>query len=147
MKSGKYVTLSANRSSVTTHWYVVDATEQVVGRMASRLASLLRGKHKVDFTPHVPCGDKIVVLNADKIQWTGKKEENKQYISHTGYPGGQRVTTPAEIRQKDPTLILRRSVRGMLPKNKLRDLLLKNLFIYTGSEHPHDAQAPQSLTF
>ena len=146
MKLEKYTTLSANRATVTTKWYYIDVAEKPVGRIASQIASVLRGKHKVNFTPHVLCGDKVIVLNAEKIKFTGKKEKGKEYISHTGYPGGQKKITPAEIREKDPTLILRRSVRGMLPKNRLRKEQLNNLFIYVGDTHPHDAQQPEPLT-
>ena len=146
MKLEKYRTLSANRATITTNWYSIDATEQVVGRIASQIASILMGKHKPDFTPHVIGGDKVIVLHADKVKFTGKKEKGKQYISHTRYPGGQKSQTPADIREKNPTDLIRRGVRGMLPKNRLRKEFLNNLFIYVGGEHPHTAQQPKPFT-
>jgi large subunit ribosomal protein L13 len=113
--------------------------------MASRVASILRGKHKPDFTPHVDCGDNVVIINADKIRFTGKKWTDKKYISYTGYPGGQRSKTPKEMLDRKPQFIVENAVRGMLPKNKLGADLFRNLYVYTGTDHPHEAQKPEKL--
>jgi large subunit ribosomal protein L13 len=140
-----YKTKSANKVTVKKDWYVVDATNEVLGRLSSKVAKILRGKNKPDFTPHVDCGDNIVIINAEKIKFTGNKLTDKLYIRHTGYPGGQRYETPAEMLQKHPTRIIEIAVRGMLPKNKLGDAIIKNLYIYVGAEHPHQAQQPKEL--
>lgn len=145
MDSLSYKTRSANKATVQKRWFVIDAENQTVGRLASAIAKVIRGKNKPDFTPHVDCGDKVIVLNADKVRFTGKKMQTKEYLSHTNYPGGQRSITANDLMQKKPTEVLRRAVRGMLPNNRLRDVYLKNLITYTGSEHPHEAQKPQTL--
>jgi large subunit ribosomal protein L13 len=140
-----YKTKSANKATVKKEWYIVDATNEVLGRLSSKVAKILRGKNKPDFTPHVDCGDNIIIINAEKIRLTGNKLTDKIYIRHTGYPGGQRYETPEEMLRKHPTRIIETAVKGMLPKNKLADAILKNLHIYTGAEHPHQAQQPKEL--
>lgn len=138
-----YKTLSANPATVDKQWLVVDAEGQQLGRLASKVAKLLRGKHKVNFTPHVDCGDNVVVINAAKVQLSGNKWTDKQYIRHTGYPGGQRSTTPTELLEKNPNRIVEMSVRGMLPKNRLGRQLLKNLYVYQAETHQQEAQQPK----
>ena len=145
MNTLSYKTVSANKTTVTKNWVVIDADGATLGRLASKVAFLLRGKHKVDFTPHVDCGDNVIILNAHKIVLTGKKMTDKQYVRHTGYPGGQRFASPAEVLAKKPGAVVERAVKGMLPKNKLGSQLFRNLFVYTGTEHPHEAQKPQLL--
>ena len=145
MNTLSYRTVSANSDSVVKKWYLVDAESEIVGRMASRVAAILRGKHKPDFTPHVDCGDNVVIINADKIRFTGKKWTDKEYISYTGYPGGQRRKTPREMLERKPQFIVENAVRGMLPKNKLGRDLFRNLFVYIGTDHPHEAQKPEKL--
>jgi large subunit ribosomal protein L13 len=124
----------------------VDATNQVLGRFSSQVASILRGKHKTSFTPHVDCGDNIIVINAGKIRLTGRKWTDKEYIRHTGYPGGQRITTPAEMARVDASRIIEIAVKKMLPRNRLGNAIYGNLYVYNGSEHPHVAQQPKELT-
>lgn len=145
MDSLSYKTKSANKQTVTKEWFVVDAENQVVGRLASKIAKIVRGKHKASFTPHVDCGDKVIVLNADKVKFTGNKLTEKVYLSHSGYPGGQKSITASQLLQKKPHEVIRRAVKGMLPNNRLRDVYLKNLMIYTGGEHPHQAQKPKTI--
>jgi large subunit ribosomal protein L13 len=140
-----YKTISANAKTVTRSWYVIDAENMVVGRLASRIAMLIRGKHKATFTPHVDCGDKVIVINADKVRFTGKKMTDKEYVHYTGYPGGQRFATPEELLSRKPEEVLRKAVYGMVPGNKLRKPIMKNLFLYAGSEHPHQAQNPKKV--
>ena len=125
---------------------MIDATDLVLGRLASRVALVLRGKNKASFTPHMDCGDNVIVLNADKVRLTGKKMTDKVYVRYTGYPGGQRFTTPKELLAKKPTEVLRMAVKGMLPKNRLGSKLLNNLYLYAGNEHPHQAQNPRTIT-
>ncbi|MEM7174126.1 MAG: 50S ribosomal protein L13 [Bacteroidota bacterium] len=137
-----YKTKSITPSQVETTCWIVDANGQVVGRLASQIAVLLRGKHKPYYTPHINCGDKVIVINAEKVVFTGDKMENKAYLSYTGYPSGKRVTTPKKLLEKKPTEILRKAVKGMLPKNRLGAELLRNVLIYAGMEHPHQAQKP-----
>jgi len=139
-----YKTVSANKATVNKEWVVVDAEGKALGRLASEVARMIRGKHKPEFTPHVDCGDNVIVINADKVKLTGKKWTDKQYISHTGYPGGQRTETPLEVtRKKSSTILVERAVRGMLPKNRLGRALFSNLYVYEGAEHPHAAQQPK----
>ena len=147
MDTLSYKTKSANKATVEKNWWIVDADSQVVGRLASNIARIVRGKHKPYYTPHVDCGDHVIVINAEKIKFTGNKMTDKQYIRHTGYPGGQRTTTPVEVLEKHPERILENAVKGMLPKNRLGSALFGNLHIYTGNEHPHDAQQPKELKF
>ena len=145
MDTLSYKTVSANKTTVDKGWVVIDADGQVLGRFASKVASLIRGKHKPSFTPHVDCGDNVVVINSDKIKLTGKKMTDKVYVRHTGYPGGQRFATPREVMQKSSTIVIEKAVRGMLPKNRLGRAIFKNLYIYEGAEHPHEAQQPKEI--
>lgn len=140
-----YKSKFANKTNIVRNWYLVDAEGQILGRMASKLANIIRGKNKPDFSPHVNSGDKVIVLNAEKIRLTGKKLTEKKYIRYTGYPGGVRIKTPLAILEKQPTELLRKAVKGMLPKNKLQKEYLKNLHIYAGAEHPHKAQNPAEI--
>jgi large subunit ribosomal protein L13 len=140
-----YRTISANKATVDKEWVVVDATGQHVGRMGSKVAKLLRGKYKPNFTPHVDCGDNVIIINADKAVLTGKKWDNRIYLRYSGYPGGQKETTPAQLKEKGEDRLFRKVVKGMLPKNKLGAKLLKNLYIYGGGEHKHEAQQPKTL--
>jgi large subunit ribosomal protein L13 len=143
-----YKTISANKATVNKEWVVIDAESKALGRLASEVARVIRGKHKPDFTPHVDCGDNVIVINADKVKLTGKKWTDKQYVSHTGYPGGQRTETPKEVmNKKSSTILVERAVRGMLPKNRLGRALFGNLYVYEGEEHPHAAQQPKELKF
>lgn len=138
-----YKTKAANKETVEHKWYVVDADGEVVGRLASRIAHVLRGKHKPSYTPHVDCGDYVIVINADKVRFTGQKLDQKEYLRYTGYPGGQRKATPRDLLSKKPQAVLENAVKGMLPKTKLGRQLIKKLFLYAGSEHPHQAQKPE----
>lgn len=140
-----YKTVSLNKATVDKQWVVIDATDLPLGRLASRVALVLRGKNKPGFTPHVDCGDNVIVVNADKVILKGKKMTNRVYVRYTGYPGGQRFTTPKEILEKRPAELVRRAVKGMLPKTRLGDKILGNLHIYAGSEHPHQAQQPRQI--
>jgi len=140
-----YKTVSANKATVSKEWVLVDAEGQTLGRVSSKIAKLLRGKHKPDFTPHVDCGDNVIVINAEKINLTGKKWDAKEYIRHTGYPGGQRSLTAAELFDKAPERLVEKAVKGMLPKNKLGADLFRNLKVYVGSEHDHNAQKPKTI--
>jgi large subunit ribosomal protein L13 len=140
-----YKTVSANSQTVDKKWLVVDAEGQTLGRLASGIAFLLRGKHKVNFTPHVDCGDNVIVLNADKVVLTGQKATEKEYVRHTEYPGGQRFTTPEQLMMKKPTKVLENAVKGMLPKNRLGSELFRNLHAFVGTEHPHGAQKPETI--
>ncbi|MDR2362154.1 MAG: 50S ribosomal protein L13 [Prevotellaceae bacterium] len=146
MDTQSYKTISANAATVNKEWVVIDATDQVLGRLASRVAYILRGKHKTNFTPHVDCGDNVIIINAEKIRLTGKKWTDKVYVRHTGYPGGQRFTTPKELLTRKPFAIVEEAVRGMLPKNRLGAALFRNLHVYIGNEHPHQAQQPTQIT-
>ncbi len=143
MNTLSYKTVSANKSTVNKEWLVVDATNETLGRFSSRVAQIIRGKHKPSFTPHVDCGDNVIVINADKVKLSGKKWDLKVYIRYTGYPGGQRFVTARELMVKNPVSLIEKAVRGMLPKNRLGDSLYKNLYVYTGTEHPHAAQQPK----
>ena len=138
-------TLSIKKSDIEKDWWVADAEGQILGRFASKIAQVLRGKHKVNFTPHMDMGDFVVVINADKIQVTGKKETDKTYFRHTGYPGGGKETSLAEFRRNKPERILENAVKGMLPHNRLGRSILSHLKVYAGADHPHAAQQPQSL--
>jgi large subunit ribosomal protein L13 len=140
-----YKTVYVNKETATKNWFVVDAEGQVLGRLASKVALVLRGKNKASFSPHVDCGDNIVIINADKVRMTGNKMEEKQYIRHTGYPGGQRTTTPDALMKKKPERIIEMAVKGMLPKNRLGNAIFKNLHVYTGPEHKHEGQKPVTL--
>ena len=145
MDTLSYKTVSANKNTVNKEWLLVDADGQALGRLASEVAKLLRGKHKPNYTPHVDCGDNVVIINAEKVTLSGNKWENKSYIRHTGYPGGQRSLTSRELFDKDPTRLVEKSVKGMLPKNKLGAALFRNLKVYVGTEHGQVAQKPRSI--
>lgn len=132
---------------ISKQWVVVDADSIVLGRLASEVAKMIRGKNKPFFTPHLDCGDNVIVINAGKIKLTGKKMTDKVYTRHTGYPGGQRFTTPRELLAKSPARIIEHAVRGMLPKNRLGRRLFTNLYVYEGAEHPHVAQQPKEVKF
>lgn len=146
MDTNSFKTFSAKPSTIDKQWIVVDAEGQVLGRLASKVASILRGKTKPTFTPHMDTGDNVIVINADKIRLTGKKMTDKQYFRHTGYPGGVKLTTPEELLEKHPTRVVTMAVKGMLPKNSLGRDLLRNLRVYAGPVHPHTAQQPEKVT-
>lgn len=145
MDAVSYKTVSANAKTADKKWVIVDATDMVVGRFSSEVAKIIRGKHKPSYTPHVDCGDNVIVINAEKVRFTGKKMSDKEYVRHTGHPGGQRFASPVEWMKKNPALILENSIRGMLPKNRLGRHLFTNLHIYVGTEHPHTAQKPTPI--
>lgn len=145
MKTLVYRTISANKETVNKQWYVVDAEGEILGRLASKVAYVLRGKHKPEYTPHVDCGDNVIIINAEKVVLTGKKLTDKEYIRHSGYPGGQNVETPVEMLEKHPERIIEHAIKGMLPKNRLGSELFRNLKVYVGSEHKHEAQNPTKL--
>ncbi|MDR1724325.1 MAG: 50S ribosomal protein L13 [Tannerella sp.] len=145
MDTLSYKTISANKATVTKEWVVVDATDQHLGRFSSKVAKLLRGKYKPNFTPHVDCGDNVIIINAEKAVLTGKKWNERVYLSFSGYPGGQKGVTPAELQAKGDDRLFRKVVKGMLPKNKLGAKLLGNLKVYAGSEHGHEAQQPKLI--
>jgi large subunit ribosomal protein L13 len=140
-----YKTVSANNATVQKEWFVLDATNQVLGRLSSQVASILRGKHKTSFTPHVDCGDNVIIINAEKVRLTGKKWNEKEYVRHTGYPGGQRISTPSEIALTKPERIIEIAVKKMLPRNRLGNVIFGNLYVYAGTSHPHTAQQPKEL--
>ena len=145
MDTLSYKTIATNKSTANKLWVLVDAEGQTLGRLASKVAILLRGKHKPNFTPHVDCGDNVVVINASKVNLTGKKWEDKTYIRHTGYPGGQRTLTSKQLFDKNPSTIIEKSVKGMLPKNKLGATLFRNLHVYNDANHNQEAQKPVSI--
>ena len=138
-------TIEVDGETVTKEWVVIDATNEVLGRLASQVAKILRGKNKPSYTPHVDCGDYVIVINAEKVKLTGNKMTDKVYTRHTGYPGGQRFATPADYLAKKPTFLIEKAVKGMLPKTRLGDKLLSNLKVYAGAEHPHAAQNPKTI--
>ena len=146
MDTNSFKTFSAKPSTIDKQWIVVDAEGQVLGRLASQVASILRGKTKPAFTPHMDTGDNVIIINAEKIRLTGKKMTDKQYFRHTGYPGGVKLTTPEELMEKHPTRVVTMAVKGMLPKNSLGRELLRNLRVYAGPVHPHTAQQPEKVT-
>jgi large subunit ribosomal protein L13 len=142
-----YKTISANKATVTKEWVVVDATDQVLGRLGSKVAKLLRGKYKPNYTPHVDCGDNVIIINADKVKMTGNKWNDRVYLSFSGYPGGQKEYSPADLKAKpngDARLVMK-VVKGMLPKNRLGAKLLRNLYVYAGPDHKHEAQSPKTI--
>ena len=145
MDTLSYKTISANKATADKQWVLVDAEGQTLGRMASKVAKLLRGKYKPSFTPHADCGDNVIIINAEKINLTGNKWTDKSYIRHTGYPGGQRSLTASELFEKDPAKLVEKSVKGMLPKNKLGSALFRNLKVYVGTEHGQEAQKPKVI--
>ena len=145
MDTLSYKTISANKATVDKQWVLIDAEGQTLGRLASKVAILLRGKHKPNFTPHVDCGDNVIVINSEKINLSGNKWNDKSYIRHTGYPGGQRSLTATELFSKDPARLVEKSVKGMLPKNKLGAALFRNLDVVVGAAHKHEAQQPKTI--
>ena len=147
MDTLSYKTISVNKATATKEWVVVDATDQVLGRLGTKVAKLLRGKYKPNFTPHVDCGDNVIIINADKVKLTGNKWNDRVYLRYTGYPGGQRETTPAQLlaRPNGAERLVKKVVKGMLPKNKLSRQLLDNLYVYEGGEHKHEAQCPKAI--
>jgi large subunit ribosomal protein L13 len=142
-----FTTKHANEATVQRNWYVVDGTNQTVGRMCAKIASVLRGKNKPYYTPHVDCGDFVIVTNCNKVKFTGNKLEDKMYINYSGYPGGKKEESAGDLLKRRPDAIIERAVKGMLPKNRLGRKMYKKLFVYVGSDHPHTAQKPQTLTF
>lgn len=147
MDTLSYRTQSAKKETVERKWHVVDAEGEVVGRLCSKIASVLRGKHKPSYTPHVDTGDYVIVINADKIRFTGAKMDQKEYITYSGYPGGQKRVVAREMLRKKPIKVVENAVKGMLPKNRLGRAMYKKLFVYEGAEHPHQAQKPEPLIF
>jgi large subunit ribosomal protein L13 len=145
MDTLSYKTVSANPATVSKEWVLIDAENEILGRMASRAAILLRGKHKPNYTPHVDCGDNVIIINAEKIRLTGEKWNDKKYIRHSGYPGGQRSLTAKEVMAKNPTTMVEKAIKGMLPKNKLGAALFRNLYVYAGTEHNQEAQKPKKI--
>jgi len=145
MNTLSYKTVSANQDTVNKEWVLIDAENEILGRMASSAAVLLRGKHKANFTPHVDCGDNVIVINAEKIKLTGDKWSAKTYIRHSGYPGGQKSLTAIEQMEKNPISMVEKAIKGMLPKNKLGAALYRNLYVYAGSDHKQEAQKPTKI--
>lgn len=145
MDTLSFKTVSANKATVQKEWLLIDAKDQILGRLTSVAAKLLRGKHKRNFTPHVDCGDNIIIINAAHVKLTGKKLTDKKYISHSGYPGGQKIKTPAFLLEKRPAALIENAIKGMLPKNRLGRDLFRNLYVYPGSDHPHEAQQPKQI--
>jgi large subunit ribosomal protein L13 len=145
MNTLSYKTVSANKATVNKEWVVIDAEGKVLGRLSTVVASMLRGKHKTNYTPHVDCGDNVIVINAEKIILTGDKMTDKEYIRHTGYPGGQRIVKADQLLKKKPIALIEYAVKGMLPKNRLGSALYRNLHVYAGNSHPHEAQTPKTL--
>jgi large subunit ribosomal protein L13 len=140
-----YKTVSANKATVNKEWVIIDAEGKILGRLAAVVASMLRGKHKTNFTPHVDCGDNVIVINAEKIALSGTKMTDKVYIRHTGFPGGQRTVTADAMLKKNPIGLVEHAVKGMLPKNRLGSELYRNLHVYAGTTHPHEAQKPKTI--
>jgi large subunit ribosomal protein L13 len=140
-----YKTISANKATAKKEWVVIDATDQVLGRLGSKVAKLLRGKYKPNFTPHVDCGDNVIIINAEKVKLTGNKWGDRNFFYHSGYPGGQKEVTPAELFAKSPIKLVERTVKGMLPKTRLGRQLYRNLYVYVGSEHKQEAQQPKVI--
>lgn len=145
MDNLSYKTISANKATAEKGWVIVDADSKILGRFASEVAKIIRGKTKPDFTPNVDTGDNVIVINADKVKMTGKKWTDKVFVRHSGFPGGQRKTTPNQLKAKSSALLVERAVRGMLPKNRLGRALFSNLYVYEGVEHPHEAQQPKEI--
>lgn len=147
MKHLSFKTQSANEKIVKRDWYVVDATNMTVGRMCTKIASVLRGKNKAYYTPHFDCGDYVIVVNSGKAKFTGNKMEQKEYQTFSGYPGGQKAETAKSLIARRPNVVIERAVKGMLPKNRLGRAMYKKLFVYEGAEHPHTAQQPKEMKF
>jgi large subunit ribosomal protein L13 len=147
MRHLSFKTQSANEKIVQRNWYVADATNQTLGRMSSKIASVLRGKNKAYYTPHFDCGDYVIVINSGKVKLTGNKLEDKEYLTYSGYPGGQKSATAKILINSRPNVMIERAVKGMLPKNRLGRAMYKKLFVYEGAEHPHAAQKPVEMKF
>lgn len=145
MNTLSYKTRSINKENSDKEWVIINAEDAIVGRLATRVAMVLRGKHKPTYTPHADCGDNVIIINAEKVRFTGKKMTDKEYIHHTGYPGGQRVILAKSLMKKNQLTIVEHAVKGMLPKNRLGNQLFRNLYVYAGSEHPHQAQQPKEI--
>ena len=145
MDNLSYKTVSAKKATVNKAWVVVDATNVPLGRLATAVAKMLRGKHKPDFTPHVDCGDNVIVINAEKVYLTGNKMSDRVYLRYTGYPGGQRSQTPADIMKRYPERLIQHAVKGMLPKNRLGRQIYGNMKVYVGPEHKQEAQNPKVI--
>ncbi|KAF5071273.1 50S ribosomal protein L13 [anaerobic digester metagenome] len=145
MDTLSYKTVSVNSATATKEWVVVDATNEVLGRLSSKVAKLLRGKYKANYTPHVDCGDNVIIINAEKVRLTGSKLTDKVYVRYTGYPGGQRFATPKELLKRRPNAVIEHAVKGMLPKSRLGRAIFGNLHVYAGPEHPHEAQQPKEI--
>lgn len=145
MNTLSYKTISANRATADKQWVVIDAADMVLGRMASKVARILRGKHKPNYTPHVDCGDNVIIINADKVKLTGNKWNDRVFFYHSGYPGGRKDVTPAQLFAKSPEKLVERTVKGMLPKTRLGRQLYRNLHVYAGAEHKHEAQQPKVI--
>lgn len=143
MNTLSYKTVSANKATVDKEWVLVDAEGQILGRLAAKVAKILRGKNKTNFTPHVDCGDNVIVINCEKVILSGNKMSDKEYVRHTGYPGGQRFTKAEDVLKKHPIRLIEHAVKGMLPKNRLGAAIYRNLHVYVGSQHPHEAQKPK----
>ena len=145
MDTLSYKTISANEKTANNEWFVVDAKDQILGRLASKVAKILRGKLKTNYTPHADCGDNVIIINAGHVIMTGDKMSQRQLFSHTGFPGGQKRITPEQMLQKDETSLVRHAIKGMLPKNRLGRKILKNCFIYKSDSHNQEAQKPKVL--
>ena len=145
MDTKSYKTISANKKTVKKNWMLIDAENEILGRLASKVAFILRGKHKPYFTPNVDCGNNVIVINAEKVKLTGNKLTDKKYISHSGYPGGQKIRTIKDILNKKPIYVVEHAVKGMLPKNRLGSAIYKNLHVITGPDHPYEAQKPDKI--
>jgi large subunit ribosomal protein L13 len=140
-----FKTLNVNKQTAQKEWVIIDATDQILGRLCTKVAKLLRGKYKPSFTPHVDCGDNVIIINAEKVKLTGKKWTDRVYLRHTGYPGGQREFTPQDLLEKGPEFLIKKVVKGMLPKNRLGAKVLGNLYVYAGTEHDKAAQQPKQI--
>ncbi|GAB3359815.1 50S ribosomal protein L13 [Arachidicoccus ginsenosidivorans] len=142
-----FTTKHANAATVQRQWHIVDGTNQTVGRISAKIAAILRGKHKASYTPHVDTGDYVIIINADKVTFTGNKLDQKTYINFSGYPGGKKEEVAKDLLKRRPEVVLERAIKGMLPKNKLGRKMIKKLFVYAGEAHPHTAQQPKELKF
>ena len=146
MDSKSYKTKYLNKETIQKNWFVADANGKTLGRFSSEVAKILRGNNKASFTPHIDCGDYVIVINSDGIKLTGNKWRDKKYVSYSGYPGGQKITSPLEIKDKKSSkFIVEKAVKGMLPKNRLGRQLFRNLFVYEDSKHPHEGQKPKEI--
>jgi len=145
MNTLSYKTISANAATVTKDWVLIDAEDQILGRLAAKVAMLLKGKTKTNYTPHVDCGDNVIIINAAKVKLTGNKVQDKVYLSHSGYPGGQKEINPGKLLVSKPTAVVEKAIKGMLPKNRLGRDLFRNLYVYPGPDHPHQAQQPKPM--